>query len=93
VLSRHNLIFMPETPPSPSPDSDPPTPLAMDSPEAPSQPVQVVRHVSLTQLEALNAVPSENLDGGQTREGCSTIPVDHDMSMDEGTTEKIDAGN
>ena len=62
-------------------------PEMISNPDDPSQSAQIVRHVSLTQLEALHAIPSADRDGGQTREGSATIPGEENRAADNSTTD------
>ena len=59
---------MPEATASVPPDSDPPASFTLDSADSKCQPAQIVRHISLTQLEALHAVPLDTgtVFGGPT---------------------------
>jgi hypothetical protein len=57
---RRSLTYMPEATASVPPDSDPPASFTLDSADSKCQPAQIVRHISLTQLEALHAVPLDN---------------------------------
>jgi hypothetical protein len=56
------------------------------SPKDQSQPAQIIRHISLGQLEALHAIPSVDSDGGQTSEGCATTPGDENIAADNNVT-------
>lgn len=61
-------------------------PEMISNPDDPSQSAQIVRYVSLTQLGALHAISSEDMDGGQTREGCATVPGDEHIAADSSAT-------
>jgi len=86
IPSGRSLTFMPETTAPYLPDFDPPAPATIDDgADGKGQSAQVVRHISLTQLEALHATTMEDGEDLQTREGCSTIMGDEDPSQSEGT--------
>jgi hypothetical protein len=79
--------FMPESISPPSEDAPTPTSASTETADGQRQPVQMSRHVSLTQLEALHAIPPAETEGGQTREGCATIPGEEDRAADNSTTD------